>query len=99
MAINDGRLLEWIGGVEGRGRGETSLSAELYRLVQQEAPSQESHIRFVSLNQRSLVGGIDANQSRIDTVFLERLVDHLYGGTEAPMNLGALSIMLGDGPM
>ena len=84
LAINDGRLLEWIGGVEGRGRGETSLSAELYRLVQQETPSQESHIRFVSLNQRSLVGGIDANQSRIDTVFLERLVDHLYGGTEAP---------------
>ena len=83
LAINDGRLLEWIGGVEGRGGCKTPLTEALYRLVQQEGVAQESYIRFVNLNQRSLVGGIDPNQQRIDTVFLERLLDHLYGGTEA----------------
>jgi serine/threonine protein kinase len=84
LAINDGRLLEWIEGVEHRrGTGETPLTAALYQLVQREAASQESHIRFISLNQRSLVGGLTADYERIDTVFLERLVDHLYGGEEA----------------
>lgn len=83
LAINDGRLLEWIEGVESRQGGETTLTAALYKLVQQEAASQESHIRFVSLNNRSLVGGIDASEPRIDTEFLERLIDQLYGGAKA----------------
>ncbi|WP_029215046.1 protein kinase domain-containing protein [Kallotenue papyrolyticum] len=84
LAINDGRLLEWIEGVESRQGGETPLTAALYQLVQREAAAQESHIRFVSLNQRSLVGGIDTSQARIDTTFLDRLIDQLYGGAAAP---------------
>lgn len=84
LAINDGRLLEWIEGVEGRKGGETPLTGALYKLVQGEPASQGSHIRFVDLNQRSLVGGIDTSQGRIDTTFLDRLVDQLYGGTAAP---------------
>src|SRR5439155_24360750 len=44
---------------------------------------QESHIRFVSLNQRSLVGGITPDDAAIETGFLERLLDHLYGGERA----------------
>ena len=44
---------------------------------------RDSHIRFISLNQRSLVGGIKPDHSGIDTAFLERLLDHLYGGTQA----------------
>ena len=83
LAINDGRLLEWIDSVESRQGGETMLTAALYNLVQREAASQESHIRFVSLNKRSLVGGIHPSESRIETVFLERLIDHLYGGSKA----------------
>lgn len=83
LAINDGRLLEWIEGVESRQGGETTLTAALYKLVQREALSQESYIRFVSLNQRSLVGGIQMSDARIDTLFLERLIDELYGGTQA----------------
>src|SRR5439155_17060121 len=59
LAINDGRLLEWIETFEGRhGHRETSLTAELYELLEQEAATQASHIRFISLNQRSLVGGV-----------------------------------------
>ncbi len=84
LAINDGRLLEWIEGVEDRQEiGETRLTSALYQLLQREAASQEAHIRFISLNQRSLVGGIAADDGQIDTVFLERLVDQLYGGEEA----------------
>ena len=84
LAINDGRLLEWIEGVEARqGGNETSLSVALYEMLQQETATQKSHIRFISLNHRSLVGGITANRRSIDTLFLERLMDHLYGGERA----------------
>lgn len=84
LAINDGRLLEWIEGVEGRQGGkETPLTTELYKLLQQQAATQESHIRFVNLNQRSLVGGITPDRRQIETGFLERLLDQLYGGEKA----------------
>src|SRR5262249_17358054 len=83
LAVNDGRLLEWIEGVEERVGRETALTAELYDLLQREAVTQDSHIRFISLNQRSLVGGITPERTGIDTAFLERLVDHLYGGNQA----------------
>jgi serine/threonine protein kinase len=84
LAINDGRLLEWIERVESLPGGQTELTAELRKLVQGEVASQDSHIRFVSLNQRSLVGGIHASEARIETGFLERLIDQLYGGAQAP---------------
>ncbi|MGQ4809409.1 hypothetical protein NKDENANG_02826 [Candidatus Entotheonellaceae bacterium PAL068K] len=85
LAINDGRLLEWIEGVESRrGGSETPLTKELYKLLEGEAAAL-SHIRFISLNQRSLVGGLTPERSRIETRFLERLLDHLYGGENAAM--------------
>jgi serine/threonine protein kinase len=84
LAINDGRLLEWIEGVEGRhGGDETALTSALYRLLQMEAATQDSYIRFINLNQRSLVGGIAPDRRQIDRSFLERIVDHLYGGERA----------------
>src|SRR5262249_5304705 len=84
LAINDGRLLEWIEGIEGRhGDHKTPLTAALYQLLQHEAAAQASHIRFISVNQRSLVGGITPEREHIQTAFLERLVDHLYGGEHA----------------
>src|SRR5262249_51121115 len=84
LAINDGRLLEWIEGYERRhGDTETSLTSDLYKLLQQETSVQNSHIRFISLNQRSLVGGVTADRKRIDPTFLERLIDQLYGGEQA----------------
>ena len=43
----------------------------------------DAHIRFVNLNQRSLVGGVSADGTGIETRFLERLVDRLYGGSRA----------------
>lgn len=84
LAINDGRLLEWIENVESsRGEIETALTKELYHLLEGEAANSEPHIRFIRLNQRSLVGGITADRKSIETDFLKRLLDHLYGGDQA----------------
>ena len=89
LAINDGRLLEWIEATKHRnGDGKTLLFA-LERLLNREPPEEEhSYIRFVSLNERSLVGGIarqdgNANPLSIDTRFLQQIIDHLYGGEQA----------------
>ena len=79
LAINDGRLLEWIEGVEDM----NPLTEELFDRLQEEIDVKESHIRFISLNRRSLVGGLTAKQEKIETDFLDRLVDHLYGGDQA----------------
>jgi hypothetical protein len=83
LAINDGRLLEWIEGVEERTGGATHLTGLLYELLQQEAVPQDTYVRFINLNQRSLVGGVISDQQKIDTRFLDRLTDQLYGGTDA----------------
>lgn len=88
LAINDGRLLEWIERVEQQ-RGETQLTTSLSRFLEDErqASNEElafgAHIRFVNLNERSLVGGVTADGKSIDTSFLDRLVDSLYGGDQA----------------
>jgi len=84
LAINDGRLLEWIESADSRANvAETALTKELHDLLQGEAIRPGSHIRFVSLNQRSLVGGITADGRQIETAFLDRLVDQMYGGEQA----------------
>ena len=77
LAINDGRLLEWM---EGK---ETPLTESLDSFLDGSSANGDPYIRFVSLNQRSLVGSVTADQSRIETGFLERLLDRLYGGDEA----------------
>lgn len=78
LAINDGRLVEWIDKGE-----ETSLSWELLACLAGKPGRRAPHIRFINLNQRSLVGGIVAERRRIETDFLERLLDQLYGGDNA----------------
>ena len=84
VAINDGRLMEWIEGFEDRNGGlETALTKELYDLLGDESAMGGSHIRFVSLNQRSIVGGLSQDKKRIDTRFVEQLLDKLYGGQQA----------------
>ena len=89
LAINDGRLLEWIEGAESRRENGTALTKELYDCLQQQVSPPDSHIRFISLNQRSLVGSFvfdeTSNKTRIEPSFLDRLLDSLYGGEEAPV--------------
>ena len=53
LAVNDGRLLEWIEGVKSRRRGsDTPLTKELYDRLEDETVPHESDIRFINLNQR-----------------------------------------------
>ena len=83
LAINDGRLLEWID------RSPTTsltsslrdrLEATLWDTPDDQAPQQEEYIAFHHLNRRSHVGSVESNGKRITTDFLERLLDRLYGG-------------------
>lgn len=78
LAINDGRLLEWI---ENNDQGSELTSALKTYLEGNEADAP--HIRFINLNQRSLVGGISNDEKYIDSSFLNSLIDQLYGGDEA----------------
>ncbi len=92
LAINDGRLLEWIEGAE-RAQGEKPLFSTLYNMLNRYGRkssyrSENSYVRFVGLNERLLVGGIvpnpiAPNEKTVDTEFLHRLTDQLYGGEEA----------------
>jgi serine/threonine protein kinase len=83
LAINDGRLLEWVEGIESRRGTETPLTNELYDFLEGRSGVQDSHVRFINLNQRSLVGSVTPDRTTVDTRFLDRLVNHLYGGERA----------------
>lgn len=83
LAINDGRLLEWIESHHGRNSNEsTQLTDSLLKLLQQGASQNSGHIRFLNLNQRTLVGDVSADSQSIATDFLDRLLDQLYGGAD-----------------
>ena len=82
LAINDGRLLEWIENV-GERDGETPLTKNLYEFLEDEDAPSGSHIRFVNLNRRSLVGGVAPDGATVETGFPDRLMDALYGGDRA----------------
>ncbi len=77
LAVNDGRLLEWI-----EAAGETPLVEELESRLEGGPAAPDSHIRFVSLNERSLVGNVAPGGDAIETDFPEQLLDRLYGGEE-----------------
>ena len=81
LAINDGRLLEWIEDTE-EAQGQTPLTKALVDQLEDPASAAPAHIRFINLNQRSLVGSW-AEDGQFDTGFLDRLVDSLYGGDRA----------------
>lgn len=84
LAINDGRLLEWIASCETRLNGkETPLTKELSELIESDEGTKTSHIRFIDLNHRSLVGGVTPERNEIQTHFLDRLLDQLYGAENA----------------
>ena len=82
LAINDGRLLEWIETVT-KDQDETPLTRDLSKFLEGQDPHPGYHIQFVNLNQRSLVGSVATGKESIDTSFLDQLVDKLYGGQHA----------------
>lgn len=87
LAINDGRLLEWIDTAE-TAFGTKPLFETLRHMLNQGAnintpQAEHSYIRFINLNERSLVGAIEVDRKQINTRFLEDLLDRLYGGEHA----------------
>tara|TARA_R110002124_G_scaffold16882_6_gene71416 strand:- start:26952 stop:30932 length:3981 start_codon:yes stop_codon:yes gene_type:complete len=82
VAVNDGRLMEWIEQVEMR-QGELPLTRALTAALAQEAQDVAPHIRLVELNNRSLVGGLDLERRSISTHFVDELIRLLVGGEQA----------------
>ena len=77
LAINDGRLLEWIDTGE-----QTHLREALSELLE-ERVERFPYIRFISLNHRSLVGGVNGDRTAVDSGFVHQLIDQLFGGDRA----------------
>jgi hypothetical protein len=74
LAINDGRLLEWIDRCEHHGQ-VTLLIKQLTFLLDQESDVTltGSQIRLIDLNSRSLVGDIGSETNTVRTEFLDKL--------------------------
>jgi serine/threonine protein kinase len=84
LAINDGRLLEWIDRYQYQGPSIPLINHLQYLLEQEsDITLPDSHIRLIDLNSRSLVGSIDRGTSTVTTEFLDKLIDKLLGGERA----------------
>jgi hypothetical protein len=78
VAINSGKLLEWL-------ERQGSLSAigqQLKRMLMDEGTVLDEQIRLIDLNQRSLVGGFDADDGSWSTDFLDTLLDRFLDGPD-----------------
>jgi hypothetical protein len=80
VAVNNGKLLEWIDSQQ----EDTWLTENLRRVLMGEEIPIEPRFRLIDLNRRSLVGGIDAAQGRLTPSFLDRLIDRMLGGDTDP---------------
>lgn len=76
VAINSGKLLEWI---EAQPE-DTHLTAQLRQVLMGEDVVLDEAFRLIDLNQRSLVGGIDLGSRKLTTHFLESLIDRFVRG-------------------
>jgi serine/threonine protein kinase len=83
LAINDGRLYEWLENrerISGASPFTRALRSFLSHEDENEAPP--AHVQFISLNHRSLVGGRTPSLEWSND-FLDRLIDCLLGGKQA----------------
>lgn len=78
VAVNNGKLLEWI---ETRPES-TWLTQSLRQILLFDAPSPESRFRLIDLNRRSLVGGIDDAEGPLTAEVLNQLIDRLLGSRQ-----------------
>lgn len=85
VAVNDGRLLEWIDHSESVNDGKsTPLTEQLAAAMSGNGDAIAPHIRLIELNQRSLVGGINRAAGRISADFVDSMIARLIGGESAP---------------
>ncbi len=84
LAINDGKLLEWILRRQ-KIFGDRPLLRGLLAALRSDDDSSKlsDHIRLVSLNHRSLVGGVDRATGTIDAGFFDRVIKAMLGGENA----------------
>lgn len=76
VAINSGKLLEWI-----EEQPEDSyLTEQLRQVLMGEAVELDPGFRLIDLNQRSLVGGIDLGSRELTTHFLDALLERFVDG-------------------
>ena len=78
VAVNSGKLLEWI---EEQSQ-ETPFTLQLRAALQGDDDALHPRFRLIDLNLRSLVGGIDEASQRIGADFLGVLLDRLLGKQE-----------------
>ncbi|MGJ5043079.1 NERD domain-containing protein kinase family protein [Bradyrhizobium sp. HKCCYLRH1062] len=83
VAINDGRLMEWIDHAEAH-HDETTLTRDLASALAHKGGTLPRHIRLIELNNRSLVGGLDLEHGTISTDFVDQLIGRLIGAADAP---------------
>jgi|GEM_PF-257500 len=85
VAVNSGKLLEWVERVEDSDLGETWLTRQLRQAMGSWAVNDEDRtepdprIRLIDLNTRSLVGGINAYTGETSMAFLDDLIDRFAG--------------------
>lgn len=85
VAVNDGRLLEWIDHFESGDDDEpTPLTEQLAASLGGDGQALDRHIRLIELNERSLVGGVNLVQGTVTAEFIDTLIDRLVGGERAP---------------
>jgi serine/threonine protein kinase len=82
LAINDGRLMQWLDDKTGRA-GALLNALSTFLSHDEEERDLPAHFRFISLNHRSLVGGQEGDEQEIKAPFLEQLIDVLLGGSDA----------------
>lgn len=85
VAVNDGRLLEWIEHSDGERDGQSSrLTEQLAAALEGDSGALDPHIRLIELNERSLVGGVDQAAGRVSAEFVDKLIARLIGAERAP---------------
>lgn len=78
IAINSGPLLKWIEDYECES-GETCLTEQFIAVLDGDISQLDSRFRLLDLNNRSLVGGINAEANFISTDFIDSLLAKLLG--------------------
>ncbi|HEX8565190.1 MAG TPA: protein kinase [Pyrinomonadaceae bacterium] len=75
IAVNDGKLLEWL-----EERDDSELTEELYAALEDDYSELNPRIRFIDLNKRSLVGGFQQNSTEVSADFVDKLLWKMLGG-------------------
>ena len=76
VAVNNGKLLEWIETQE----EDTYLTDQLRKVLMGEVVDLDPGFRLIDLNQRSLVGGVDLGRHELTTHFLDALLGRFVDG-------------------